>query len=60
MLSYSNYLKRSASQITSISLTAAGQLHIYYLKPTSVLSSTECDFLVEREAFSFASFPSQW
>ena len=59
-MSYSNYLKRSASQITSISWTNTNQLHISYLKPTSLITCEANDIVVERSKFSYVSFGCRW
>jgi hypothetical protein len=59
-MSYSNYHKRSASQITSISWTNSNQLHISYLKPTSLITSEANEIVVERSKFSYVSFGCEW
>jgi hypothetical protein len=49
-------LRRTSPQITSIYLTAGNKLHIYYLKPEGLVSTSRRDFEVDLKSFSFASF----
>ena len=37
VLSFSNYLKRTANQLTAINMTSDNRLHVYYLKPEGYL-----------------------